>query len=145
MGAQKGPSTFISKNNEIMNDSRYMRTGRLAPIKPLSLVLQHYRQLWSSENPVIKTNLFLWLVLFVTNIIDLIATYYAFSLGAVEANPAMDAVIKNFGDIGLAFYKGLMLGGLFIFLPFINKRIQKFLVFTVFVYIVLTISHMIRF
>jgi hypothetical protein len=78
-------------------------------------------------------------------LVDILYTYYAFSLGGVEANPAMAFLCTKFGNISLAFYKGIMMGILLILLPFIRGIYQKFLIFTSFVYIILVISHIIRF
>ena len=106
-----------------------------------------YRNTWmlQENHENIRLNILLWLILFTANIVDLIVTYHAFSLGAIEANPAMYVIAKHFGDIGIAYFKGLMLGALFILLPFIKKGLQKFLIFTCVVYVILVISHVVRF
>src|SRR4030066_392461 len=57
----------------------------------------------------------------------------------------MYLISKQFGDVAITFYKGFFLGVLFILLPFIKKRLQKFLIFACIVYILLTLSHLIRF
>ncbi len=113
----------------------------------VSYYIRAYKAAWRLERNIhsIKLNLILWTVLFVTNIIDIIITYYAFAKGAVEANPAMYLISKHFGDVAITFYKGFFLGVLFILLPFIKKRLQKFLIFACIVYILLTLSHLIRF
>ena len=106
-----------------------------------------YRNSWFEQNNIacVKINLALWAFLFVTNLIDLIVSYSVFSQGGVEANPAMSFLCSNFGNISLAFYKGFLLGALFILLPYIKNRLQYLLIFTCFAYVVLVISHIIRF
>ena len=106
-----------------------------------------YRNSWFEQNNIasVKINLALWIFLFLTNLIDLVVSYSLFSQGAVEVNPAMSVLCSQFGNISLAFYKGFLLGALFILLPFIKKRLQYLLIFTCLAYIVLIISHIIRF
>ena len=103
---------------------------------------------WLSEighQKYYRTNLLLWFALVSTNIIDLVYTYHVLSRNGVEYNPFMAFLCSNLGNISLAFYKGLLLGMLFILLPFIQNRLQKLLCFPVVVYVILTISHLIRF
>jgi hypothetical protein len=106
-----------------------------------------YRTSWVEQHNVarVRINLFLWTLLLITNVIDLIVSYSLFSHGAVEMNPAMSILCSQFGNISLAFYKGFLLGALFILLPYIKNKLQYLLLSTCSVYIVLVVSHMIRF
>jgi len=93
----------------------------------------------------LSQNIVLWLFLVVANIADILVTYSIFAEGGIEVNPAMAFLCTKFGNISLAFYKGILLGALFILLPLIKAIHQKFLIFTCFIYIVLLFSHAIRF
>lgn len=90
-------------------------------------------------------NIGLWLLLVIANIVDILVTYYIFANGGVEVNPAMAFLCTKFGNISIAFYKGILLGALFILLPLIKAIHQKFLIFTCCLYIILLFSHAIRF
>ena len=109
--------------------------------------IKQYRDTWviQNNNGNLRINLLLWLILFVANLIDLLVTYYAFSKGAVEANPAMSALCVKFGEVSLAFYKGLLLGILLFLLPYIKRYLLGLLAFSCSVYAVLVLSHIIRF
>lgn len=90
-------------------------------------------------------NIVLWLFLVIANFVDILVTYSIFAKGGIEVNPAMAFLCTKFGNISLAFYKGILLGALFILLPLIKAIHQKFLIFTCFIYIILLFSHAIRF
>ncbi len=106
-----------------------------------------YRDSWVEENNLtrVKLNLTLWFFLFITNLTDLIVSYSLFSQGAVEINPAMSFLCSRFGNISLAFYKGFLLGALFILLPFIKNKLQILFISTCGVYLILVFSHILRF
>ena len=109
--------------------------------------IREYRNAWIAQNNngSIRINFLLWFVLFTANLIDLLVTYYAFSKGAIEANPAMSVLIYKFGNISLAFFKGALLGMLLILLPYIKNFMRKCLMFSCSVYVILVFSHIIRF
>jgi len=113
----------------------------------ISDYLREYRNTWivQNNNGCIQINFLLWFILFTANLIDLLVTYYAFSKGAIEANPAMSVLIFKFGNISLAFVKGALLGMLLIMLPYIKKFLRKCLMFSCSVYVILVFSHIIRF
>ena len=92
-----------------------------------------------------RTNLLLWALLVVANIIDLAFTYSVLSRNGAEVNPAMLLLIRNFGAVSIAYAKGLLLGILFMLLPFIRDFLQKMLFVPVIVYTVLIVSHVLRF
>ncbi len=106
-----------------------------------------YRTSWIEQNNVahVKINLLLWSLLSMTNLIDLIVSYSLFSRGAIEMNPAMSILCSRFGNISLAFYKGFLLGALFILLPYIKNKLQCLLLLTCSAYVMLVVSHIIRF
>ena len=109
--------------------------------------LRYYRNVWivQIKDRYLRINILLWLILVVGNLLDLLVTYYAFSQGAIEANPFMFFICTKYGNLALAFYKGLLLGVLLFLLPFIKNIFQKGLIFSCSVYILLVISHIIRF
>jgi len=109
--------------------------------------LSQYRDIWifQIKERYFRLNILLWLILVVTNLLDLLVTYYAFSKGAIEANPLMFLLCTNYGNMAMAFYKGLLLGMLMFLLPFIRNFLQKCLIFSCSVYVILVISHVIRF
>ena len=106
-----------------------------------------YRNSWFEQNNLtrVKFNLTLWFFLCITNLTDLIVSYSLFSKGAIEINPAMSFLCSHFGNISLAFYKGFLLGALFILLPFIKNKLQILFISTCGVYLILVFSHILRF
>ncbi len=109
--------------------------------------IERYRVIWILQNnsEALRLNVALWSVLFITNLIDLGVTYTAFQYGAVEANPFMAFLCTKFGNIALAFYKGLSMGILLFILPFVKKGMQKLLAVVCGIYILLVVSHLVRF
>jgi hypothetical protein len=122
-------------------------TFRLYLRQPLRLYFQNYIRLVREErfHGRLSVNFLIWSVLATANLIDTLVTYYVFANGGVEVNPAMAFLCTKFGNISLAFYKGILLGVLLIFLPLIKGFYQKLLAFTTVVYIILVFSHMLRF
>ena len=119
----------------------------LSLLQPVLSYFRDYVQLVKVEGirGFLSVNLLLWSILAVANSIDIYITYTVFSKGGFELNPAMAFLCSKFGNLSLAFYKGILLGVLFVLLPFIKLAYQKFLIFACFAYIVLVISHAIRF
>jgi hypothetical protein len=113
----------------------------------IALSLRRYKEAWQHQENQgnLSWNVAAWIVLFITNLIDLLVTYYAFTRGAVEGNPFMAMICRQFGYVGLAAYKGFFMGMLLVLIPFITRRIQWLLWVTVLSYGVLTLSHGIRF
>jgi hypothetical protein len=101
--------------------------------------LRVYGQTWTDHlsEKWFQWNVFLWLVLLMTNLIDIMFSYAAFAKGAVEINPTVSIIIRQFGYIGLAFQKGIPIGALLILLPYIRGKLQYLLGFSVLVYLVL--------
>lgn len=120
-------------------------TGRL--FQPVRFYLLNYRRMVLEERfrGYLGINLLLWIFLVVANIIDIQVTYTVFAGGGIELNPFMAFLCTTFGNISLAFYKGICLGILFILLPFVRNAYQKLLILSCIVYAVLMVSHWIRF
>ena len=132
----------------MMNKFQHTRsTFKIFNSNVISDYLREYRNTWivQNNNGCIQINFLLWFILFTANLIDLLVTYYAFSKGAIEANPAMSVLIFKFGNISLAFVKGALLGMLLIMLPYIKNFLRKCLMFSCSVYVILVFSHIIRF
>ena len=131
-----------------MNEFQHTRSlFKIFNSNVISDYLREYRNTWivQNNNGCIQINFLLWFILFTANLIDLLVTYYAFSKGAIEANPAMSVLIFKFGNISMAFVKGALLGMLFILLPYIKNFMRKCLIFSCSVYVILVFSHIIRF
>ncbi|MBN2029660.1 hypothetical protein JW824_05390 [bacterium] len=113
----------------------------------LAILALAYRDSWREQNNLtrVKINLTLWFFLCITNVTDLIVSYSLFSRGAIEINPAMSFLCSHFGNISLAFYKGFLLGTLFILLPFIKNKLQILLISTCGIYLILVFTHIMRF
>jgi|GEM_PF-1975250 len=132
----------------MMNEFQHTRSlFKIFNSNVISDYLREYRNTWivQNNNGCIQINFLLWFILFTANLIDLLVTYYAFSKGAIEANPAMSVLIFKFGNISMAFVKGALLGMLFILLPYIKNFMRKCLIFSCSVYVILVFSHIIRF
>ena len=116
-------------------------------LQPLRLYFLDYYQAVREQGftGYLRINLLLWLFLAIANIIDIQVTYEVFSNGGVEANPLMAFMCTKFGNLSLAFYKGTLLGVLFFLLPFIKAVFQRLLILTCFAYVILLVSHWIRF
>ncbi len=88
-----------------------------------------------------KTNIILWMILVFTNLVDIMYTYYVFSKDGIECNPILIFMCSKFGNISIAFFKGFLLGFLFLLLPFIRGWLQKLLFFPCLVYCILIITY----
>ena len=124
-----------------------MRSTRALKFYRLSEYLTAYRREWFIEDNIssIRLNIVLWSILMLTNLTDIIFSYKIFSEGGVEINPLMSALCTKFGNVALSFYKGFILGVLFILLPYVKNKLQSFLLLSCIAYIILVISHVIRF
>ena len=120
---------------------------KLIPVSVVYSYVKRYKDSWSVQENIdnLVINIALWVFLFITNMIDILVSYKAFSEGAVEINPFMAVIYHNFGIVGLAFYKGFLIGVMLVLLPVIKKRLRILFIFTCFVYAALTISHIMRF
>lgn len=119
---------------------------RSARYFPRQYLKSHLRAwLRASQQSGVQINHVLWMVLLVTNLIDLSASDHAFSRGLVELNPIMSALYLRFGNAGLALFKGFWLLALLLLIPYIRGWTQKPLAFSGLVYLGLAISHLIRF
>lgn len=62
----------------------------------------------------------LWIILFLSNIIDVASSWYVFSLGCEELNPVIALVYERWGINGLTLFKSFCLFVLLVLLPHVN-------------------------
>jgi len=88
-----------------------------------------------------RLNFYLWLLLAVTNVIDVLGTRRAFSIGIHELNPIVEFFYAQFGMIPIAFAKAVFLALLYFLIPHIRGWNRALFVFACCVYLVLTFAH----
>lgn len=86
-------------------------------------------------------NRYLWVLLAVTNLVDLLASRRAFALGIGELNPIVDSLFSTYGIASVALFKAFWLVALLILLPYVRGWIQAFFAFACVVYLGLTMLH----
>jgi hypothetical protein len=86
-------------------------------------------------------NRYLWLLLVVTNVVDVLASRRAFEFGIEELNPIVDSVLSAYGIWGIALFKALWLGVLLVLLPHIRGWTRMLLAFACLAYFALTVLH----
>lgn len=88
-----------------------------------------------------ELNLYLWALLAVTNLVDVLASKRAFDVGLEELNPVAASLLAEYGLLGLALCKAFWLAVLVVSLPYIHGWVQKFLALACGAYLGLTILH----
>jgi len=88
-----------------------------------------------------RLNFYLWLLLAVTNVIDVLGTRRAFSIGIHELNPIVEFFYAQFGMIPIAFAKAVFLVLLYFLIPHIRGWNRALFVFACCVYLALTFAH----
>jgi len=88
-----------------------------------------------------RLNFYLWLLLVVTNVIDVLGTRRAFSVGIHELNPIVEFFYAQFGMISIAFAKAVFLVLLYFLIPHIRGFNRALFVFACCVYLALTFAH----
>jgi hypothetical protein len=86
-------------------------------------------------------NRYLWLLLAVTNAVDVLASRRAFEFGMAELNPFIDSLLASYGIVGVALFKAFWLGALLLLLPHIKGWTQMLLAFACAAYFALTVLH----
>lgn len=89
----------------------------------------------------LELNRYLWLLLVVTNLVDVLASRRAFQFGVDELNPIVDGMLSQYGILGVAVFKTFWLAVLLALLPFVHGWSQKFLAVACSAYLVLTVLH----
>lgn len=89
-----------------------------------------------------RTNLWLWVFLATTNLIDVLATGRAFSFGIAELNPIVDQLHLQFGMSGITLLKAGFLTLLYWLLPHIRTWTQALFALACTVYLGLTVTHL---
>jgi Domain of unknown function (DUF5658) len=89
----------------------------------------------------VHLNLYLWALLAVTNLVDVLASRRAFDLGIAELNPLVDSVLFAYGISGIAFLKLFWLAVLLVLLAHIRGWLQAFLAVACLIYLGLTVFH----
>ena len=87
-------------------------------------------------------NVYLWLLLVATNLVDLLASRRAFAIGIDELNPVVDAILVDQGIWGIGLFKAFWLLVLLLLLPRIQGWTQALLAFACLVYFALTLLHL---
>jgi hypothetical protein len=88
-----------------------------------------------------RLNFYLWLLLTVTNVVDVLGTRRAFSIGVHELNPIVEFFYAQFGMISIAFAKAVFLVLLYFLIPYIRGWNRALFVFACCVYLALTVAH----
>lgn len=86
-------------------------------------------------------NLSLWMLLAATNVIDVLGTGRAFSIGIGELNPLVDMLHTAFGMAGIIGVKLFFLTLLFFLLPWVRSWTRALLTLVCSAYIALTFAH----
>ena len=88
-----------------------------------------------------RLNFYLWCLLAVTNVVDVLGTQRAFDLGIGELNPIVELFYGMFGMASVVLLKALFLTVLFFMIPYIRGWNRVLFVFACCVYLVLTVAH----
>ena len=88
-----------------------------------------------------RLNLYLWLLLAVANIVDVLATRRAFGLGIGELNPIVALAYAEYGIGAVALLKLPFLVALGLLTPWIRTWTRGLLVLACSVYLALTAAH----
>jgi len=88
-----------------------------------------------------RLNLYLWLLLTVTNIVDVLATRRAFEIGIDELNPIVALLYAEYGIGAVAAFKLPFLLLLLFLLPHIRGWTRGLLVLACSAYLALTFAH----
>lgn len=88
-----------------------------------------------------RLNLYLWLLLVVTNLVDVLGTQRAFALGIGELNPLIAAIYAEHGIVAVALFKSVFLGILGMTLPWIRGFNRALLAGACCAYLALTAAH----
>ena len=95
-----------------------------------------------TDSSRLRLNYFLWVLLVVANITDVLASKHAFERGAIELNPIARLLLEAHGIVGLAVFKALWLVVLLILVRFVKGWIQWLFVFACAVYFALALYHL---
>lgn len=88
-----------------------------------------------------RLNFYLWLLLAVTNLVDVLATRRAFNIGIDELNPIVALVYAQYGIGAVAAIKVPFLVMLCFLLPYIRGWTRTMLVLACSAYLALTFAH----
>jgi len=88
-----------------------------------------------------RLNFYLWWLLAVTNVVDVLGTQRAFEMGISELNPIVELFYAHFGMISVALVKALFLILLYFLVPYIRGWNRVLFIFACGVYLALTIAH----
>jgi hypothetical protein len=86
-------------------------------------------------------NLYLWVFLVVTNIVDVLSSRRAFESGITELNPVVDLVLADYGILGVVLLKSFWLVGLMFLLPYIRGWTQFLLGLACLAYFAVAVLH----
>ena len=88
-----------------------------------------------------ELNEYLWVLLAVANLVDVLASRRAFQSGTGELNPIVDLILADQGVLGIALFKAFWLVVLWFLLPYMRSWTQKLFVFACLAYFCLTLIH----
>lgn len=88
-----------------------------------------------------RLNLLLWMLLALSNFVDVLGTARAFEMGIGELNPIVEVVHATWGMIGVVIPKVVFLTMLFFLLPWIRAWTRLLFGFAAAVYLALTVVH----
>lgn len=91
--------------------------------------------------PQRRLNLYLWLLLTATNVVDVLATARAFEIGIGELNPIVAMLYTQFGIGSVVVFKAVFLGLLCFMIPYIRTWTRALLMLACCIYCVLTAAH----
>lgn len=109
--------------------------------KPGSVTLPHPAKASPRDK---QLNRYLWSLLAVTNLVDLLASRRAFDLGIGELNPIVDWLFSAYGISSVAVFKLFWLTALLVLLPYVRGWTQAFFAFACVIYLGLTLLHIAR-
>lgn len=88
-----------------------------------------------------RLNFYLWLLLAVTNVVDVLGTRRAFDIGIHELNPLVEFFYARYGMVPIALAKAFFLALLYFLIPYIRGWNRALFVFACGVYLALTVTH----
>ena len=86
-------------------------------------------------------NLYLWVFLVVTNIVDVLASRRAFEFGIAELNPVVDLILADNGILGVVLFKAFWLFVLMFLLAYIRGWMQLLLGLACLAYFAVAVLH----
>jgi len=87
-------------------------------------------------------NLYVWWLLVVTNLVDVLVSRRAFDYGVMELNPIIEILYSEYGINGVVLVKAFWIFVLFTSLPYIRGWYQMLFALASLIYLWLAVEHL---